>query len=216
MPSPRVPTYRKPKPALPPRARELAERMAEGATWKEAAAAMGIGHTTARTYRQYPAFKPHYLATLAEMRDGERGRNLKVATVLRDEGAKEASAAHRRVAIDAMRFIEDRDGPANVNVNVGLGVNVAPGYIVDVSQYAAQSERILKQARSTGSITDDRGDSLERVVEHDEAETAPAPKTAPATPGGPAFGSWTERLERADELPPLDSRKRASLARSGG
>jgi hypothetical protein len=27
-----------------------------------------------------------------------------------------------------MRFIEKRDGPANVNVNLGVGVNISPGY----------------------------------------------------------------------------------------
>ena len=213
MPSPRAPTYKKPKPALPPRARELAELIAvEGLSLKDGAVRMGIGYNTARTYFRLPAFNGYRLQCLAEVRNGEQGRNLKVAINLRDEGAKEPSAAHKRVAIEAMRFIEDRDGPANVNVNVGVGVqNITPGYrIVVPEEYYAKARDILRRSGSTTNALDDDGlehelvRSQARVIEHDEAETAQGSESAPATPGGPEFGK-----RRFEEFPPHDSRLRS-------
>ena len=205
MPSPRITRHKKPKPSLPPRARELAEKMAEGASWEEAATAMGIARSTARTYRKLPAFKSQYLGVLAELRDGERGKNLRTLVEIRDSPKLKdrAGAAGARARIDAVRVLEGEPGGLTVNVGVGINANFSAGYLVDVTQHGAEAERILKQARSTRSLGRDGGDSVERVIEHDGAETAPTPQPSPVASVEPGFGRRS-----FEEFPPRDSRRR--------
>jgi len=207
MPSPRVSHYKKGVPGLPKRARALCELMVEeGLGLKEAGVRMGIKPNTARTYFRLPSFNAYRLQCLAEIRNGEQGKNLRVAMTLRDEGAKKAASSHRKVAIEAMRFIENRDGPASVSVSVGVGVgvNLQPGYLVDATGYTnEQRERILKQARSTRAIADVGGDYTERVIEGDPVETAPPPQRAPAASVEPGFGP-----RPFEQFAPRDSRRR--------
>jgi hypothetical protein len=171
--------------------------MAEGVPWKNAATQMSIGQNTARTYRGYPAFKGYYLNCLAEIRDGERDRNLMTAVEIRDDETMKRSAAGGRVRIEAARFIEGRDGGIDVNVNVGLGigVNVEPGYMVDVSGHVEAAQDIIGRAKTRAPTVID-------------AEPLPQPQRIARRriSAEPAF-----RGPLAPEaLPPLDSRHRAT------
>ena len=209
MPSPRHRHYKKGIPGLPKRARELAEKMAEGASWTDAAMTMSIARSTARIYRQLPAFKTYYLHCLAELRDGERGRNLKTLVEIRDSPKLiDAGAAAARARIEAVRTLEGEHGGVTVNVGVGVGINatVTPGFIVDVSQHHAAAERLLSLARSTRSLDQDGRDSVDRVIEHDGAGATPTPQPSPVAsvrPGEPGFGR-----RPFEEFPPRDSRRR--------
>ena len=214
MPSPRITRHGKPPPVLPARPRELAEMMADGIGWKDAAVKMGIKPATARAYRGYPAFKGYYLDCLALIRDGERGRNLAVAMEIRDDEKLKQSAAGARARIESLRFMEDRDGPANVNVSVGVGIqaNIAPGYAINIpDDYTRPALEILRRAHSTRNIIDDVV-TIEADPVDDEAESAPIEPAPPPTPRrieqpAPEFG----RRDFGGDLPPRDSRRRALL-----
>lgn len=61
------------------------------------------------------------------MRDGDRFRNIQRAQQLRDEGKSE------RVQLEAARFLNgEAMGSSGVQVNVG--VQVSPGYVIDLRE----------------------------------------------------------------------------------
>ena len=106
-----------------------------------AAAAMGIKFSTARHYFGHPRARAYYFKMIEDLRDRERAHNVHKAVEIRDDQKMDDSAAGRRVQVEAMRFLEQRDGPANVNVNVGVGVDIWPGYVVAIPGAARRHAR---------------------------------------------------------------------------
>jgi hypothetical protein len=192
MPSPRITRHKRPKPPLPPRARELCELMTgEGLGLQQCADRMRIKLNTARTYYRLPVFNAYRLQCLAEIRNAEEAKSLHVAIGIRDKSAKKPSAAHGRVAIEAMRYI-DGEKAGGVTVNVGVGVSVQPGYLVDVTGHQVGAEQILRRARSSRSLLDATPDAADAVVIDEEApEPAASPQRREADHlfHGPSHGS---------------------------
>jgi hypothetical protein len=97
----------------------------------EAARKLSIKLKSAREYLRHPTARAHYLANLAQLRDSERARNLHTAIGIRDSSAKEESAAHRRVAVEAMHFLEGE--PEDMRRYQQPSAHVSPGIVVQVS-----------------------------------------------------------------------------------
>jgi hypothetical protein len=203
---------------MPPRAKQLVELMVYGdpektgegpLTFDAAMAAMGIGRRTANGYRNHPRARSYFLELCDRLREGEMPRNLHTAIGIRDDDKMALSAAGNRVRIEASRFIEGRDGGVIINNNVGVGVNVTPGYMMDLGAFADAA--LLRQAGSTRMASSD-GTTIDLTVNAEEgkADLGPIVEEPPVVdeprhgikpPEPIAFGP-----RRHDPLPPLDSR----------
>lgn len=119
-----------------------------------AAKAAGISDEHLRKAFRNPAVVKAYNDELDVLRTSERARNLHAAIGIRDDAAMAKSAAGNGVRLHAARFIEGRDGPANINVNVGVQ-NLVPGYAITMPQdYADGARQMLKLAGSHANVLD--------------------------------------------------------------
>jgi hypothetical protein len=155
MPSPQPPTtisrrdFRAPPigkrqvPDLPARGRQLIDLMTFGPddgssppmTIHEAAAHMGITLKFARSYFRHHGARRYYMQLLQEMQDSERARNLHTVVGIRDDASLKETAAGQKVRLEAVRHLDgEKQGGAGVTVNLGIGVQVTPGYVIDLSE----------------------------------------------------------------------------------
>jgi hypothetical protein len=151
-----------------PKARQLVELVTLGPpdgsgpalTLPQAAAAMGIKIGTARKYLHLPVARQYFLQLCTALREGEIPANIRAAVEIRDD-PKLKSAAGARARIDAARYIERGGDKAqgmtlNLGMAIGVGANIAPGYLVTIPQnYADASREILRNAGSTRDVLDD-------------------------------------------------------------
>ena len=154
----RRPALGKKAPDIPPRAKQLIELMTVGPadgsappmTLDQAAVRMGIKRSTAAYYFRLPGARSFYLQILQDLREGERVQNLHAAVGIRDDDEMKKTAAGNRVRLEAVRFLENRDGGITINNTVGVGVNLTPGYQVAIpAEYADKAMEILKKSGST-------------------------------------------------------------------
>jgi hypothetical protein len=132
---------------------------------QDAAKLAGISDEHLRKAFRNPVIVKAYNDELDVLRSSARAMNLHTAIGIRDDKEMAKSASGNRVRIDAARFIEGRDVPANVQVNVG--VNIAPGYLVGLPEPVVDGARqMLKLAGSHANVLDQSQD-----VHTDEAET---------------------------------------------
>ena len=147
---PRVPAHKLRDPAPPrprtlldlPKVRELVERMVlDGETVKTAALALGLRVRRARRLFTDPDVVKYYQKLMQDLRANEGARNIHAAIAIRDAAFKpEATAAERKVALDAARYLDgDTGGSGGTTVNV----NVTPGYVIDLSG-AAEPPRVIE------------------------------------------------------------------------
>lgn len=124
---------------------------------QDAAKAAGLADVTLRNALANPLVLKHYNQQLQVLRDGERVRNLHAAVEIRDDSALKGTAAGGKTRLEAARFIEGRDGPASVQVNVG--VNVQPGYQIAMPPDLADTGRqMLKLSGSHANVLDLQAD----------------------------------------------------------
>lgn len=123
----------------------------------EAAKLAGITDVTLRAAFRNPLVVKAYNHELEVLRTSERARNLHAAVSIRDDAKMAKSAAGNGVRLHAARFIEGRDGPASVQVNVGL--NVTPGYQIAMpSELADAGRQMLKLSGSHANVLDMQAD----------------------------------------------------------
>ena len=125
---------------------------------KDAAKRAGLADVTLRTALAQPLTLKHYNDQLEVLRTSARATNLHMAQEIRDSAEMKLSASGNRVRIEAARFIEGRDGPPSVNVNVGVQ-NLMPGYRVDIpSDVTPGARQMLKLAGSHANVLDLQAD----------------------------------------------------------
>lgn len=120
------------EPALGKKALKFIDLMIfEGKHWKEAALEAGIRLRDGQNLLGTPAFNRQLVLRSQHLRDTEAARNPNALARIRDHGlSDQASAADRRVAVDAARLLEQKEssgGGANVNIHI------TPGYVIDLS-----------------------------------------------------------------------------------
>lgn len=128
---------------LPPRIRKAIESMIfEGNTRSQAAASVGLKDNTLLKHLQSPIAARYYSRQLEVLRTSEKARNVHVATVIRE------SNEPGKTRIEAMKYIDGAHEHSGPNVQVNVGVQVRPGYIVDISQHAEKAAHILQVSGS--------------------------------------------------------------------
>lgn len=121
----------------------------EGATRPAAAKTVGLADNSLRLAFRNPQVMRHHSEQLEVLRTSLRARALHQIDHLSQYAVSE------RVQLDASKHLDGGDKGAGVTVNVGLGVNVAPGYMVDVTGHQSGAQQILDQARSRRNLLTD-------------------------------------------------------------
>lgn len=120
---------------------------------QDAAKAAGIADVTLRTALANPLVMRHYREQLEVLRNGERPRSIAKVAALRD-GAKS-----ERVQFEAARYLDTGDQQRGVTVNVGVGLNVTPGYQIAMpSELADAGRQMLKLSGSHANVLDMQAD----------------------------------------------------------
>lgn len=125
-----------------PKVRDLIERMIfEGENIRTAAQTVGLRVRRARQLFLDPDVVKLYQKRMQDLRANEGARNIHAAIAIRDAAFKpEATAAERKVALDAARYLDgDTGGSGGTTVNV----NVTPGYVIDLSG-VAEPPRVIE------------------------------------------------------------------------
>lgn len=147
---------------MPPRSREVVSLMTFGTedgahpamTLDQVAAHLGIKRDTAYRHFSHPRARAYYLELCRGLRDGEHVQNIRTAIDVRDSPVNRETAAGGKARIEAAKYLDGHHDQGHVvNVNVGLAVNTAPGYLIDTSRYdPAAVSRVLARAGSRTSI----------------------------------------------------------------
>lgn len=125
-------------------------------TRQQAATAAGIADVTLRQALGYPMVLKFYNEQIEVLRTGERPKSIHRIAELRDKAQSE------RVQLEASKYLDTGDRQSG-GVQVNVGVNIAPGYQVDVSQHVQGSDQLLKLAGSTRNVLESH-----KVVDLDE------------------------------------------------
>lgn len=135
-----------PERALTPRVRRaIALMVDEGLSRKDAASQAGLTDHALYSAFCKPAVVAHFNKLLEVLRTGERARNLLTGVRLRD------SAGSEKVQLEAAKWLHGESGPASVQVNVG--VQVTPGYVLDLRE-EARGQMIELSAHEPKPLTD--------------------------------------------------------------
>jgi hypothetical protein len=98
--------------------------------WREAADQAGIRYSRARKLLRDPTINAEWNRRIDVDRQAERVRNIRAAIATRDLAfAPEVSAAERKVALDAARYLDGDAAPGAITIN-GSNNNVIAGYVV--------------------------------------------------------------------------------------
>lgn len=152
----------------------------------EAAAQAGIADNTLRQAFGKPAVMAYYNRAVEVLRAGERARNIHTAVEVRDDPSLRGTAAGGKARLDAAKWLHGEDGAGGVTVNVGVGLQVTPGYVVAPSprramighQVPGADKPLELQANVPGA---GRGTTS---IEPVEPPPAPSRRRSKATPGG--------------------------------
>jgi hypothetical protein len=132
----------------------LAVMVDEGLGRQEAAKRAGLADRSAREAFAKPAVKAEYARLLEVFRTSERSRNLHAGIKLRDEAKSE------RVRLEAAKWLHGEHLPGGATVNVGVGVLVQPGYVLDLREdeesLRRDREARLAHIRQTLDITPEK------------------------------------------------------------
>lgn len=120
---------------------------------QDAAKAAGLADVTLRQALANPMVMKFYREQLDVLRTGERPRSIAKIAALRD------TAGSERVQLEAAKYLDTGDQQRGVVVNVGVGVNVQPGYAVTIpSDMADAGRQMLKLAGSHANVMDMQAD----------------------------------------------------------
>ncbi|WP_119268368.1 hypothetical protein [Taklimakanibacter deserti] len=137
---------------LSPKVAEAIRLMAEqGMTRPEAAAAVGMKDDSLYRAFRAPIVRRHFHQLIDQVREAARPKAVQELARLSTEAASE------KIRMESSKYIDgahESRQPHGVTVNLGVGVQVQPGYIVDVSQHREKAREILRQAGSKCSALD--------------------------------------------------------------
>jgi hypothetical protein len=120
----------------------------KGLTRKEAAAAVGMSDDGLYRAFRNPQVRRYFTAEVDALKTAERARNVHTGIEIRDDREQPG-----KTRIDAAKFLEGvTDGPS-INLNVGVGIQVTPGYTVKVGDDSKIRE-IMQHAGSSLNILD--------------------------------------------------------------
>jgi hypothetical protein len=120
----------------------------EALSRKDAAARVGIADYSLYMALRNPVVMKYWNEWRDVLRTSEGPRSIHKIAHLRDNAESE------RVQLDAAKHLDGGDKGAGVTVNVG--VNIAPGYMVDVMEHQAGARQILNQAKSQRNLLTDK------------------------------------------------------------
>lgn len=144
---------KRPLMALSRKVRAACDLMAlEGLSRKEAATRVGLSDHSLYLALRNPVVLRYHNEALEVLRTGERGKSVVKIAHLRDNAASE------RVSLEAAKHLDARGPAGNGGVTVNVGVNVQPGYLVDVAAHSPAAGQILHQAGSTRNLLTEQQD----------------------------------------------------------
>lgn len=78
-----------------------------------------------------PAIRKQFFREIEELRESERARNILLAVSIRDDGmATDATAASKKVALEAARYLDGGSESGGITINGGQ--NVIAGYVINL------------------------------------------------------------------------------------
>jgi hypothetical protein len=129
-----------------PRIRRAIDAMVhQGMDRRSAALSVGLHDKTLYKAFQVPDVLRYYNGQLDVLRNSEKARNLHRGIELREKAESE------KVALDAAKWLHG-ESDRGVNINLGVGVQVQPGYMVDVSRYSTAAKDLLAASGSSKSV----------------------------------------------------------------
>ena len=127
----------RPRSGLSRKRLQLIELMVfEGKTRQESAAEIGMTDRGARFALSNPVVLKEYRTSLQALKESEKPRSVHRLAALRDQNES------LKVALDASKFLAS-DEPHGPQINLNIGMNISPGYVVDVSRHAERARQIL-------------------------------------------------------------------------
>jgi hypothetical protein len=143
---------------LTARRKKLIDAMVwQGMSRQQAAAAAEMTDRNARIALADGRVLRYFRQQLSALREGARPRAVHRLCALSDQDRS------LKVAVDASKALLHEPTGTIVNVGIGVGVSVKPGYIIDVSRHAEKA-RALLAASGSGAVAG----GVDHVVEDDE------------------------------------------------
>ena len=121
-------------------ARAIERMVWEALDRPSAANAEGYSDEALRQHFKKPDVQNYYLRMCDQLRRGERHRNLHVAASIRDESESDKA---RLEAIKVLETDFDAKNRGHEGSAFNVNINIAPGYIADVSMHADKARAIL-------------------------------------------------------------------------
>ena len=112
----------------------------DGISRQDAAVKVGMTDRAARYALSDRACMLAYQNCLRILRESEKPKSIHKLAALRDQDKS------LKVSLEASKFlaVDEQSGPT---IQVGVNVNVQPGYICDISQHAVRARQILAENR---------------------------------------------------------------------
>ena len=125
-----------------------------GKSQKDATREVGLTDEAVRQAFRKPQVLKHLRDEQEVLRASLRPRALQRIGELSDKSKSE------KVGLDAAKYLDSNGNSDRHQVSVGVQVNVAPGYLIDVSNVSDRSRQIAEQAGSTANCIDGKADVL--------------------------------------------------------
>lgn len=120
----------------------------DGLSRKDAAAKIGITDRASRYALGHPLVMSYYRKQLEVLRQSEKPKSVHRLAELRDQKDSQ------RIAFEAAREL-GREPVSSPVINLGIGVNVQPGYVINAGGYGADAQRILDASGSVKNVFSD-------------------------------------------------------------
>jgi hypothetical protein len=125
-----------------PRIRRWLELMVEGKAFRDAATEAGIRQARARAFMRDPQIKRAISKEIETIRSTNQIRNLRAAETMRDAAFNPTStAAERKVALEAARYLDGGDLDGRSGINIHGSVTIA-GYVINLEGPASGSDPV--------------------------------------------------------------------------
>lgn len=145
----------------------------EPLTLIEAGEVLGMRRRQARFISEQPVWHKYHASLLQAFREGHKAEALRtVVQVMRADG--ENKAADRKVKLTAASMLLGdaiaQQGQTQVNVQVGVGVAVTPGYVIDLSGEAVSGspDSALREGRGNHPASQHAGPMIDVTPGEDE------------------------------------------------
>jgi len=120
----------------------------DGKERDEAAALVGLKDTSLRTAFAMPKVRAYHSLCLQVLRDGGRAKGLRKIMDLTD------TAKSENVQLQAAKYLDSEGNSDRSQVTVNVGINNAPGYVIDMGEDAKDVTQIALLSGSTSNCLD--------------------------------------------------------------